>query len=148
MFLLVVLSMRCAWAGDRETAEGKVTLEGDWQPYQATSLSVKRTINIERDGQSHLAEVMAPVLTRRGAVFLDPDKISELLKIREEVESLRAELGKVREKARDLGQRYTRLVEDASRQIPDRKDPGTGDLGGVAFRISQNENQNEDQDRQ
>lgn len=123
-------------------ARPKVSLEGDWQPYQTTSLSVRRTINIERDGKSHRAEVTAPVLVRRGAVFLDPDKIEEILKIRQEIDALKADILKVSEKSKELGARYTRLIEGAAGQVPSRGEPDPQGIGGVEMRNIANEDQN------
>ena len=136
-----VLGHRGGDAGAQGAEEPRVSLEGDWQPYQTTSLSVRRTINIERDGQSHQAEVTAPVLVRRGAIFLDPDKISEILKIRQEVDALKADILRVKEKSKELGERYDQVIRDAARQIPDRGEPDPRGLGGVAMRNIPNENQ-------
>jgi hypothetical protein len=126
---------------EQEGGEPRVSLEGDWRPYQTTPLSVKRTINIERDGKSHQAEVTAPVLVRRGAVFLDPDKISEILKIRQEVDDLKADILRVKDKSKELAERYDRLIQNAVEQIPDRGEPDPRGLGGVAMRNIPNENQ-------
>lgn len=126
---------------DGGEARPKVALEGDWQPYQTTSLSVRRTINIERDGQSHRAEVTAPVLVRRGAVFLDPDKIAEILSIRREIDMLKADILKVSERSKELGARYARLIEAAAGQVPDRGEPDPGGIGGVAMKSNPNEDE-------
>jgi hypothetical protein len=124
-----------------QVAQPKVSLEGDWQPYQTTSLSVRRTINIERDGQSHQAEVTAPVLVRRGAVFLDPDRIAEILSIRKEIDALKTDILRVSEKSKELGERYARLIEAAASQVPDRGEPDPAGIGGVAMRSNPNEDQ-------
>lgn len=130
-----------ALAGDQGAP--KVSLEGDWQPYQTTSLSVRRTINIERDGQSHQAEVTAPVLVRRGAVFLDPDKITEVLKIKQEIDALKDDILRISEKSKELGQRYARLIESATGQVPNKGEPDPTGIGGVAMKSITNENQDQ-----
>lgn len=132
-------------AGETLTSDGdgraKVSLEGDWQPYQTTPLTVRRTINIERDGQSHQADVTAPVLVRRGAVFLDPERIAEILRIRQEVEALKADILRVKEKSMELGERYARVIAGAAEQVPGRGEPDPAGIGGVAMRNISNENQ-------
>jgi hypothetical protein len=120
-----------------------VTLEGGWENYLTTSLKVRRTISIERDGQSHQANVTAPVLFRRGAVFLDPDKVDEMLKIKVEIEALNAELARIKETSKTLGERYAKLIKEADAQVPVKGEADGTNLGGVAFSSINDENQNQ-----
>jgi len=129
-----------AAANAEERGDTQVSLEGGWENYLATNLKVKRTISIERDGQSHQADVTAPVLFRRGAVFFEPEKIAEMLQIKSEIEALNSELAKIRETAKVLGQRYRSLIKEADGQVASKEEPTGKNLGGVVFTSVTNEN--------
>lgn len=88
-------------------------LEGNWEPYDSTTLSVKRSITVERDGQQYEADVYTPVLTRRGAVFLNGEQTAEMRAIRLEVAKLVGETEKIQESARKLSARYAALMAKA-----------------------------------
>ena len=94
-----------------------IVLEGAWDAYDATTLTVRRSITVERDGEAYQAAVFTPVLTRRGAVFLDGVQILEMLDIKREMEELVTEVAEVREKARVLEGRYATLIGQARKSM-------------------------------
>lgn len=100
------------------TKSGGVSLEGNWAPYESTSLSVKRSITVEREGQSYQAEVYAPVLSRRGALFLSKEDVQEMLAIQAAIEGLREEMAKIRKTANELSARYGALVGKSYSIVP------------------------------
>jgi hypothetical protein len=91
----------------------KAELEGGWEAYDATPLSVRRSITVERDGEIYQAHVYTPVLTRRGAVFLSEEQVGEMHAIKEEIRELGKEVVRLREKAGQLGQRYKELIQNS-----------------------------------
>lgn len=92
---------------------GTVTLEGGWEAYDSTGLTVKRSITVERDGEAYQAKVFTPVLTRRGAVFLSSEQIGEMLTIKSDMEALVEEVSLIQEKAKGLEGRYASLIGQA-----------------------------------
>ncbi len=142
LFLGFTALTESSW-GDPAAVQGagvaRVTLEGDWRPYQVTPLTVKRAINIERDGEGHLAEVSAPVLVRRGAVFLDPSAVAEILQIRGQVDELRGEIVKIQQRSRELADQYSKVIERATGQIGPREETEISKLGGVILKSTNHE---------
>lgn len=109
--------------GTTESAQGggggntAVLLEGGWEAYDATALTVKRSITVERDGDIYQAKVFTPVLTRRGAVFLNREQIGEMLSIKTAMEELVKEVALIQEKAKGLEGRYATLIGQARRAM-------------------------------
>ena len=97
---------------------GDVTLDGPWQSYDGTPLTVKRFITMERDGDIYKAEVYTPVLVRKGAVFLKEEQVSELMSIRKEIDSLTGAANKLLDSAKTLGDRYNKLMGEARAGSP------------------------------
>ena len=95
----------------------EVLLEGGWEAYDATALTVKRSITVERDGEVYQAKVFTPVLTRRGAVFLNREQIGEMLSIKTAMEELVKEVALIQEKAKGLEGRYATLVGQARKAM-------------------------------
>lgn len=100
-----------------ENGTGEVVLEGGWEAYDATDLTVKRSITVERDGDVYEAKVFTPVLTRRGAVFLSREQIGEMLLIKNSMEELVKEVALIQEKAKGLEGRYASLIEQARQSM-------------------------------
>jgi hypothetical protein len=96
-----------------EEVSPQALLEGEWGAYDATGLTVRRSISVERDGEVYQANVFTPVLTRRGAVFLSGGQVSEMHAISAEIQNLSGEMDALREKARLLGERYSKLIGEA-----------------------------------
>lgn len=100
-----------------ETGTGEVVLEGDWGAYDSTDLTVKRSITVERDGDVYEAKVFTPVLTRRGAVFLNREQIGEMLLIKNAMEELVREVALIQDKAKGLEGRYASLIGQARQSM-------------------------------
>lgn len=113
-----------------DSSDGEVLIEGDSAGYEGTPLTVKRVITVERGGDSYRADVYAPVLTRRGALFLTPAQVEEITQIKREMSQLRGELERIRKASASLGERYGALVRTAYGVIP-----STGDITGKEGRV-------------
>lgn len=98
-------------------SEGTVVLEGGVEAYDSTALTVKRSITVERDGEVYHAKVFTPVMTRRGAIFLNREQIGEMLSIKSAMEQLVKEVAEIQEKAKGLEGRYASLISQARKSM-------------------------------